>query len=105
MKKVIVLGSTGSIGQNTLRVIRHLKGRYRVVGLAARSQIDVLEAQAREFNPELIAVFDPQKALELQKRLPGMRVVAGIEGLCEVASLSGADIVVSAMVGTIGILP
>lgn len=105
MKKVVVLGSTGSIGLNALRVIRHLKDRFRVVGLAARSQIDVLEAQAREFAPEVIAVFDHQKARELQKRLNGIRVVAGIEGLCEVAALNGVDIVVSAMVGTIGILP
>jgi 1-deoxy-D-xylulose-5-phosphate reductoisomerase len=105
MKKIVVLGSTGSIGQNTLRVIDHLQGKFRVIALAARSRIDVLEAQARAYLPEIIAVFDKEKALELQKRLPGMRVVGGMEGLCEAAALQGADIVVSAMVGTVGILP
>lgn len=105
MKKIVILGSTGSIGKNTLQVIRHLHDRFRIVGLTAKSQIDLLEMQAREFSPELIAVFDKEKAYELQRRLPNMRIVSGIEGLCEVAALAGVDIVVSSMVGTIGILP
>ena len=105
MKKIVILGSTGSIGKNALQVIRHLHESFRIVGLAAKSQIDLLEMQAREFSPELIAVFDKEKAHELQSRLPNMRIVAGIEGLCEVAALEGVDIVISSMVGTIGILP
>lgn len=105
MKKVVVLGSTGSIGQNTLRIIDHLQDEFCVVGLAAKSQIDLLEVQARTHSPEIIAVFDKDKALELQKRLPDIRVVGGIEGVCEAAAVEGADIVVSAMVGTVGILP
>src|SRR5690242_18857567 len=105
MKKIVVLGSTGSIGQNTLRVVNHLRDEFCVVGLAAKSRIDILEEQARAFSPEVIAVYDKEKALELQRRLPGQRVVGGMEGLCEVAALGGVDIVISAMVGTVGILP
>ena len=105
MKKVVILGSTGSIGQNSLRAIEHLGKEFCVIGLAAKTQIDLLEKQAREHCPKLIAVFDLQKAVELQRRLPNIRVVGGIEGLCEVAALEGADIVISALAGTIGILP
>src|SRR5689334_10251239 len=105
MKKIIILGSTGSIGTSTLNVIRHLRGEFCVIGLGAKSKIDILESQARAFSPEMVAVFDEDKALELQKRLPGIRVRGGMQGLCELASLEGADIVVSAMVGSVGILP
>lgn len=105
MKKIVVLGSTGSIGQNALRVISHLRDEFRVVGLAAKSRIDILEEQARAFSPEVIAVYDKEKALELQRRLPEQRIVGGMEGLCEVAALGGVDVVISAMVGTVGILP
>ena len=70
MKKIAILGSTGSIGQSTLQVARHLKEQIRISALAAHSNIDLLEKQAKEFHPELIAVFDEKKALELKKRLP-----------------------------------
>ncbi|MBY0528927.1 MAG: 1-deoxy-D-xylulose-5-phosphate reductoisomerase [Rhabdochlamydiaceae bacterium] len=103
--QIALLGSTGSIGCNTLEVVRHLAGRFQVVALAARSQIDLLEQQAKEFKPQLIAVYEESAAQELQKRLPDLRIVAGMEGLLEAASLSCADTVVSAMTGTIGILP
>lgn len=103
--QIALLGSTGSIGCNTLEVVRHLAGRFQVVALAARSQIDLLEQQAKEFKPQLIAVYEESAAQELQKRLPHLRIVAGMEGLLEAASLSCADTVVSAMTGTIGILP
>ena len=68
MKRITILGSTGSIGKNTLEVARHLG--YQVVGLAAHSNIDLLEKQAREFLPECVAVFNEEKGKELQKRLP-----------------------------------
>lgn len=104
MKRVVILGSTGSIGQNVLRVVRHLPERFRVVGLAARSSIDVLEAQVREFSPKGVAVFDPDRAVELGKRL-GVPVQAGMDGLCALATLAEADIVVVALSGTVGIVP
>ena len=104
-KKISLLGSTGSIGQSTLRIVRHLPDDFSVVALAAGSQIDLLEAQAREFAPEIVAVYHPQKALELQKRIPHIRVVSGMQGLLEAASIASADIVLSAISGSIGIAP
>jgi len=105
MKKIAILGSTGSIGESTIRIARHLKNEIKITALAAKSNIDLLEAQAKEFKPEIIGVFDEDKALELQKRLPNIKVVAGMEGLEEVASHSSADFVVSAMAGTLGLVP
>lgn len=104
MKKITVLGSTGSIGKNTLEVIEHLG--FFVGALAARgSNIDLLEAQTRKFQPELVAVFEEKAAALLKKRLPRLRVVSGLNGLIEAAQLSSSDIVVSALTGSIGILP
>ena len=105
-KNIVILGSTGSIGTQTLQVIDHLKLEgFSPIALAAHSQIDLLEQQARKWQPKMLAVYDRQKALELQKRLPQQKIVAGIEGLKEVASLQEADIIVSAMSGSVGIEP
>lgn len=105
MKKIIIIGSTGSIGVNSLKIAKHLKNELQVVGLAAKSNIDLLEKQAKEFSPKIIAVFDEDKALELQKRLPHIEVVGGMEGIKAVASFSEADFVVSTMTGTLGLIP
>lgn len=105
MKHIAILGSTGSIGKNTLQVARHLKERIKVVAIAARENIDLLEAQSKEFCPDIIAVFNNAKAYELQKRLPGKTVLAGMEGLLAAASYSEADLVISAMTGTMGLQP
>lgn len=105
LKKVAILGSTGSIGKNALKVAANLKERIKVVALAARSNIELLEEQAREFSPQVIAVFDKEKALLLQKRLPHIQVLGGMEGLCEAAAWADVDTVVSAFVGAAGILP
>lgn len=105
MKRIAILGSTGSIGESTLRVVRHLGDRFRITALAARGNIELLEAQAREFNPTLIAVYDESKACELKKRVPHIEVVAGIDGLKAVAAHHEADFVVSAMSGTAGLIP
>lgn len=105
MKKISLLGSTGSIGKSTLQVARHLKDRIKVAALAAHSNIDLLEEQVKEFHPEFVAVFDEDRALELKKRLPHLTVESGMEGLKAVASYSGANFVVSAMSGTAGLVP
>lgn len=106
MKKITLLGSTGSIGKNTLEIARHLgPEKVQVTAIAAHSNIDLLESQAKEFNPELIAVYDKTKALELQKRLPNMKVVGGMEGLQEAASHPHANFVMSAIAGTLGLAP
>ena len=103
-RKVAVLGSTGSIGKNVLKVAKHLNDEIEIKALAAKSNID-FEAQAREFHPEIIAVYDEDKAVELQKRLPHIKIIAGMEGLQEIASHPSVDLVISAMSGTVGILP
>lgn len=105
MKSISILGSTGSIGQNALNVVRHLKSELKVAALAARENIDLLEQQAVEFQPSLIAVYNKEKALELQKRLPRLTVLGGMEGLKAVASCAEAEMVVSAIAGTLGLQP
>lgn len=105
MKNIAILGSTGSIGCNALAVARRFPSKFCVKVLAAKSQIDLLEQQAREFKPELIAVFDKEKAQELQKRIPHIEVVAGMEGLEAAASYDSVEQVISAMAGTLGLVP
>ncbi len=104
-KKIAVLGSTGSIGKNALKVAANLKGQVEVAALAAGSNIDLLEQQAKEHCPRMIAVFDKEKALELQQRLPHIEVVGGMEGVCAAASLPEVNTVISALVGAAGLLP
>lgn len=105
MKKLAILGSTGSVGRSTLRVVQHLGERACVKALAAHSNIDLLFEQAKQFQPDLIAVFDKEGAHTLQKRLPHCTVLAGEEGLKEVATYGEVNFVVSAIVGTAGLLP
>ena len=106
MKNIVVLGSTGSIGTQTLEIVRYHKD-IRVLALAAGSNIVLLEAQAREFLPDLVCVWDQEKARELAGRLKDVpvKVCAGMDGLLEAASMEQADMVVTAVVGMIGIRP
>ncbi|KPK33249.1 MAG: 1-deoxy-D-xylulose 5-phosphate reductoisomerase [Chlamydiae bacterium SM23_39] len=103
MKKIVLLGSTGFIGRNTLKVIKNFINKFKVVSLAAKSNIDLLEIQANEFKPKIIAVYDEEKAKELKKRL-NIKVVSGLEGLRE-AALVEADFIMAAMSGNVGIIP
>lgn len=105
MKKIAILGSSGSIGTSTLQVARHLKDQIQVVALAGNSNIDLLEKQAREFSPKLIAVYDESKAKELRNRLPHIEIESGLNGLNAVASFHEADFIVSAITGTMGLIP
>lgn len=105
MKHISLLGSTGSIGQSTLRVVRHLKEELKIVALAARSNLDLLEAQVREFNPLLVAVGDGESAQAFQRRVPHIPVLAGMEGLCAVASIESASFTMLAMAGSAGLQP
>ncbi|MEG0354545.1 MAG: 1-deoxy-D-xylulose-5-phosphate reductoisomerase, partial [Lachnospiraceae bacterium] len=106
MKKIAILGSTGSIGTQTLEVVRENKD-IEVQGLAAGSQITLLEAQIREFHPKVVAVWDAKKAAELRvnTRDLDVKIVTGMEGLLEVAILPDISILVTAIVGMIGIRP
>ncbi len=105
MKKIALLGSTGSIGRSTLKVVRHLKEELKVVALAARSNLDLLEAQVREFQPLLVAISDPVKAAEFRKRMPQVDVVEGPEGLILAAAHPDADFTMLAMSGIAGLEP
>ncbi len=106
MKKIAILGSTGSIGTQTLEVVRN-NGDIQVTALAAGSNISLLEQQIREFKPALACVWDEKKALELRGRTADLdvKVVSGMEGLLEAATQPGAETVVTAVVGMIGIQP
>ncbi len=107
MKNVVVMGSTGSIGTQTLEIIGNHSSELRAIALTARSNVDLIEKQAREFSPVLVAMYDENAAAELKERLKdtGIRVVSGMDGLIEAASLAEADIVLTAVVGMIGIRP
>ncbi len=106
MKKVSILGSTGSIGTQTLEIAR-TNGDLEITALAAGSNVERLEAQIREFRPSLAAVWAEEKAKELKSRIRDLdvRVVTGMEGLIEVAEQPESGILVTAIVGMIGIRP
>ncbi len=104
MKSLIVLGSTGSIGTQALEVCR--RDGYRVTALAAASNIEILEKQAREFKPIKVAVFNEEKAKELKIKLSDtdIKVLSGADGVCEIAKSDG-DIVLNSIVGIAGLRP
>ena len=106
MKKIALLGSTGSIGTQTLDVVRN-QGDIQVTAMAAGSNIALLEKQIREFHPSIAAVWDEKKALELKAKVADLpvKVVSGMDGLLEAATENEAQIVVTAVVGMIGIRP
>ena len=106
MKKIAILGSTGSIGTQTLEVARANKD-IRVLGISAGKNIKKLEEQAREFSPRLVAVWEESAAAELRIKLQDtdIRVVSGMEGLLELASMEETEILVTAIVGMLGIRP
>ena len=107
MKKIVILGSTGSIGTQTLDIVRGNKDRLRVTAVAAGHNAKMLEAQIREFDPEVAVLYDEKAAETLKARVSdtGCKVLSGMDGLIEAAALPEADIVVGAMVGMIGIRP
>lgn len=106
MKKIAILGSTGSIGTQTLDIVSK-NDDLQVVGIAAGRNIDLLEKQIRQFSPRLAAVGDEKKAQELKLRVQDTdcKVVGGMEGLIELAVMEEAEILVTAIVGMIGIRP
>ena len=105
-KKIAILGSTGSIGTQTLDIVRE-QGDIDVVAMAAGSNIKLLEAQMREFHPSLVSVWDEEKAKELKTNTAdlGIRIVSGMEGLLEVSVMPESEILVTAIVGMLGIRP
>ena len=106
MKKIAILGSTGSIGTQTLDIVREQRD-IQVVAMAAGSNISLLEAQMREFKPSLVSVWDEKKASELRTNTKdlGIKIVSGMEGLLEVSVIPESEILVTAIVGMLGIRP
>lgn len=106
MKKIAILGSTGSIGTQTLDVVR-ANGDIEVAAIAAGSNIKMLEAQIREFSPAVCGVWDEGKAKELAQNVSdtNTKIVCGMDGLMEIAEMEGYEILVTAVVGMIGIRP
>jgi 1-deoxy-D-xylulose-5-phosphate reductoisomerase len=103
MRRIVILGSTGSIGSNALDVLRRLRGSFSVCGLTAHRNVELLRQQAVEFSPQVVACGDSDMADHIE--LPGIRVVVGPPGLEEVAALPQADIVLNALVGAVGLTP
>lgn len=106
MKKIAILGSTGSIGTQTLEVAR-TNGDIQIVALAAGNNIQLLEEQIREFAPKLVAVWNEERAKKLQEQVKDLdvKIVSGMDGLLEVATIPESELLVTAIVGMIGIRP
>ncbi len=104
-KKISILGSTGSIGVNTLEVIRSAPDRFEVVGLACGANVALLEKQMEVFHPKIVSVGTEAMALSLQQKFPHVEVLWGEEGLCALAQEDCAELVVCALVGAKGIKP
>lgn len=105
MRSLVILGSTGSIGTQALEVAQ--QAGYRVVGLAAARQVDLLEQQIRQFRPLVAAMYDESAAADLKQRVADLpiRILSGMDGLCELASLPEADMVLNSVVGMVGLRP
>ncbi|HKR78084.1 MAG TPA: 1-deoxy-D-xylulose-5-phosphate reductoisomerase [Nitrospira sp.] len=107
MKSIVILGSTGSIGTNTLDIVERFPDEFRIVGLTAGNNDEMLADQIRRFRPQAVAMSTEAAALRLKRRCSGLpvEIVSGQEGLAAVASLPDAELVVSAIVGGAGLVP
>jgi 1-deoxy-D-xylulose-5-phosphate reductoisomerase len=104
MKKLSILGSTGSIGTQTLDIVKNNPHEFKVVGLTANKNIKLLKNQINEFKPEAVAVMDNEKA-DLLKEDVDINVYSGIDGIIKIAALDETDTVVNSLVGSIGVKP
>ena len=105
MKRLAILGSTGSIGRSALDVVAEHKEDFKVVGLTAGKNIDLLARQIRTFNPEIVAVADRKDADRLRDRIIGPHIDFGVDGIRRVASYKKSDLVISSIVGAAGLIP
>lgn len=107
MKKIAILGSTGSIGTQTLDIVRNYSEELQVVALAAGSNVELLEKQIREFRPQVVAMWSEKAALDLKQRISDLEVsvLTGMEGLLAISVLPEVEVLVTAIVGMIGIRP
>jgi 1-deoxy-D-xylulose-5-phosphate reductoisomerase len=104
MKNISILGSTGSIGRSTIEVVRRHRDKFKIIGLSAKSNIELLVKQIEELSPEIVAVTDEETAQVLRKRV-NVKVLSGTEGLIAVATHEKTDFVLSAIVGAAGLIP
>lgn len=107
MKNIVVLGSTGSIGTNTLDIVQRFPDDFRILGLTAGANDEKLEAQMRQFRPQLVAMSDPAAAARLRARCADLHIeiLSGPSGVAEVAEMPGAELAISAIVGAAGLVP
>ena len=107
MKRIVILGSTGSIGTNTLDIISKFPEKFQAVGLTAHGNVDKLEEQVRTFSPAVVAMADRAAAERLRARCKGLKttILSGTDGLLQTATLAEADLVISAIVGGAGLVP
>nr|WP_199289503.1 1-deoxy-D-xylulose-5-phosphate reductoisomerase [Leptolyngbya sp. FACHB-60] len=109
VKAITLLGSTGSIGTQTLDILEHHPDQFRLVGLAAGNNVELLAQQVRQFKPEIVAICNPDKLGELRDALAGLdpmpQLLAGDDGIVEVARYGDAEAVVTGIVGCAGLLP
>ena len=105
MKKLSILGSTGSIGQNVLALVDLYPDRFKVIALAAGTRADLLCQQAQKYQPDTVALFDGSASRSLKEGLPGIKVFSGLEGVIEVACHPDAEMVVAGISGAAGLLP
>lgn len=107
MKRLVILGSTGSIGTNTLDIVTKFPGQFQVVGLTAGTNDDKLEEQMRLFKPAVVALSDEQAAARLRARCGNIpvEILSGVDGVAQVAQLPEVDLVISAIVGGAGLVP
>ncbi len=107
MKNIVVLGSTGSIGTQTLDVVRNNPKGYNILGISCKSSIKLMEEQIREFKPKLVAVQNYSLAKELKGRVSDLdiEVLSGIEGIASLTDIEGVDLVVNSVVGIAGLIP
>ena len=107
MKKIVILGSTGSIGTSTLDIIAKFPDKFRAVGLTAGTNVEKLEEQVRAFSPDAVAMADDAAAARLRARCKGLKtaILSGADGLRQIATAPDADLVISAIVGGAGLMP
>ncbi len=108
MKKISILGSTGSIGKQTLDVVRQHRDKFEVVAISANSSVELLLTQIKEFKPKYVAVYDEVSALKLKSMIPSdisIEVLSGMEGLKAISALDEIDVLLTAIVGMIGLVP
>jgi len=105
LKNIAILGSTGSVGTQALEVIRANPELYKVVALTAHANADLLILQALEFTPEMVVIGEESHYAKIKSALPGIQVLCGEDALCEAASLSSAVIVLTAIMGSVGLRP